>query len=253
MELLESDPPRACETLESLPLPQALEALRGARKSEPDQVEVLATWASGLADLKKRQQFVRLILLGATRPKDVSLLEYAEQALDRLGLDNDARVWVATRLALDFTFELVDDITKGDDLAKQFAWIEKNVPADRFAFAKGALGHLYQPRQALLFLNTELDKAHDDQLIAGYVESEDMRWHQGTLRIAGGRHGDTAFRLATRVRDPELRASLLTRAWTDLLKDSPEGANEILSIGELTAADRAALAPAIAARSRNTR
>ena len=96
------------------------------------------------------------------------------------------------------------------------------MPATHAAYAKGAVGHLFQPKQALIFLNGELDRFPDDDLIAGYVESADLQWHGGTLDPRGGQHGDTAFRLATRTSDPQRRIDLLTRAWTDLHKYSPQ-------------------------------
>ena len=127
------------------------------------------------------------------------------------------------------------------------------VPEDHLAFTRGALGHLYQPRQALVVLSAELEKAHDDQLIAGYVQSEGLRWHRNSLSPAGGRHGDTAFRLATKTRDPRLRAELLAQAWTDLHKDSSKAARDILALPELSAEDHAALAPVVTAQQKKAK
>jgi hypothetical protein len=150
---------------------------------------------------------------------------------------------MATRLAVDHAESILSDPAKIP--AKEMAWAESHVPADRLAFTRGALGHLYQPKQALIVLSAKLEEAHDDQLIAGYVKSEELRWQNGMLSPAGGRHGDTAFRLATKTRDPQLRAELLAPAWTDLHKDSATAAGAILTIPELSAEDRATLTPVV--------
>jgi hypothetical protein len=97
-----------------------------------------------------------------------------------------------------------------------------------------------------VYLGNQLDQSPNDDLIAGYVESEDLRWHHNTLSISGGRHGDTAFKLATRTQDPERRLALLERAWTDLNKDSAKEARAILEIPELKPDDRLALEERIA-------
>lgn len=150
---------------------------------------------------------------------------------------------------MDSIVEIINDAEKVPKA--EFDWLASVVPAVKAVYARGVAAHMYQPTQALIFLNRELDQTASDELIAGYVESEDLRWHtwgggMKGLSPEGGRHGDTAFRIATRTSDPERRVELLTRAWTDLHNDSAKAAAEILSIPELSSDDRAALKVKIA-------
>jgi hypothetical protein len=214
----------------------------------PEQTIALAGWAaSSVADVEKRRRLVRkaLWLTREIRPKDVSYLEAIRPKLLGLPLGDDDLTWVAARLALDSVFTIESNL---DKLPKaEFAWIENLLPHDHVDYAKGALGHFYHPKQALIFLSAELDKVPNDELVAGYVESSDMSWHRDSMLMpSGGRHGDTAFRLATRVQEPERRIELLVRAWTDLHKDSAQAAREILAIPELNPDDRAAVEAQVA-------
>jgi hypothetical protein len=242
-ELFESDPARGRTALAELPTAQGLYILRNAAAMSPEQTEDFIAWARNLNATDKRQKFLQFAIQSTMRRSELpdrdARLEIAARALDRIALSEDDRVWLVTRLAIDHAEKILSDPAKIP--AKEIAWAESQVPEDRLAFTRGALGHLYEPKQALIVLTAELERAHDDQLIAGYVKSEELRWHDGRLSPAGGRHGDTAFRLATKTRDPQLRAELLAQAWTDLHNDSATAARAILTIPELSVDDRATL------------
>jgi len=244
-ELLEVDPVRARPKLEAMPLPEAMSVLWQSSIKDPKQAEDFAQWASGLPDVEKRRAFVRSALLSARWPDESDPLGNVGRVLDTLPLSADESFWLAMRCARDLGPDSLKDAHRVP--TKQLEWVAKYVPEERQAYAQGALAHFYEPKAALVVLNTALDQAHDDQIIAGYVESADLQWRQDKLALSGGWQGDTGFRLATRVQDPELRGRLLGKAWTDLHGSAPEEAQKILSIPELSAADRTALEPAIAA------
>lgn len=241
--LLQADPARAYAMIEKSSVAACMETLKyAARTLNAEQTTALAKWAaSSVTDLEKRRRLVRKALW--TTPRDpankASYLEMIRPTLLGLSLSEDDLTWVAVRLALD-SGTVESDLHKVP--TKQIEWLANLLPADRIVYAMGAFGHAYNPTQALTFLNAEFDQQPNDDLIAGYVESEDMRWHQDwTLASEGGRHGETAFRLATRVQDPQRRAALLALAWRDLQKDSPQAAQQILAIPELDPNDRATL------------
>ncbi len=250
-ELFESDPARGRAALAELPTPEALKILNRVTAMSPQQTEEFVTWAQTLESPDKRPKFIHAAIQRTQLPDGETRLEFATRALARLTLADDERVWLVTRLTVDNAETILSDPAKIP--VKELEWAGSQVPEDHLAFTRGALGHLYQPRQALVVLSAELEKDHDDQLIAGYVQSEGLRWHRNSLSPAGGRHGDTAFRLATKTRDPRLRAELLAQAWTDLHKDSSKAARDILALPELSAEDHAALAPVVTAQQKKAK
>jgi RNA polymerase sigma-70 factor (ECF subfamily) len=247
--LLQADPPRAYAMLEKSPVAECMEALTYGPKLSAEQTAALAKWAaSSVTDEKKRRKLVHKALGITPREPEASRLETIRPTFVGLSLNDDDLTWVAVRLAFDTVFTIETDLTKVP--ATEIAWLEHLLPADRIVYAQGAFGHAYEPAQALIFLNGEFDKQPNDDLIAGYVESEDMRWHNGTHSLNGGRHGETAFRLATRVQDAQRRATLLAQAWKDLHDDSAQAAQEILAVPELDPNDRVALEAQAAAASK---
>jgi RNA polymerase sigma factor (sigma-70 family) len=242
--LLRADPERAYGLLERCTVPECMDALKhGLPAMESPQTLALAQWAATrLEDPEKRRRIARkaLFFTRIETPGEGEYLDSIKGTLLELPLSEDDLTWIAVRLALDSVFNISSDLEQTP--AKENAWLEKVLPSTRHEYARGALGHFYQPKQALIYLGKVLDEAPSDDLIAGYVESEDMKWHRDFMLMpAGGRHGDTAFRLATRVQDPTLRVSLLVKAWRDLQKDSAPAAQEILLIPELGESDRTAL------------
>ena len=246
--LLKADPPRAYAMLERMSWQQAMGVLESTKSAvTAEQTTALAQWARSLLDVEKRRRIVRKSLWFTRAPvsKGTSYLQGIGPTLRGLALNADDLTWIAARLALDSLGNIESDRDKVP--TAEIAWLENIVPASHAAYAKGALGHAFQPKAALIYLNAKLDQAPDDDLIAGYVESEDMKVHRDVmLTPSGGRHGDTAFRLATRVQEPERRVALLVRAWTDLRKDSAEAAQAILAIPELNADDRVAIEAQVA-------
>lgn len=246
--ILLSDAPRAYRILDKMSSERCIEVLRNAGGNlSPGQTLPFAKWAATSPDVEKRRRLVRKALwfskLAVTNADN--FLEKVVPHLRDLTLSEDDFTWVTIRLALDSCSDI------GFDLAKmpkeQIAWVERMVPQSHLAYAQGAMGHSVQPKQALGFLNAKLDEAHSDDLIAGYVESEDLKRHRDVISTpSGGNHGDTAFRLATRIQDSERRVALLVRAWRDLNKDDPKAAKQILEIPELTAHDRAAVEAQVA-------
>ncbi len=239
--LLRADPPRAYAMFAKLSAQQCTAVMsRAVGDLTNEQAGALAHWAaSSVTDPEKRCRLVRRSLwsMPESGQHNAQYLESIRPQLLALSLNADDLTWVASRLAADSTLWTESDLTK--EPKDQIAWLEKILPADHLAYAEGALGHFYQPQQALIYLNAQLDRAPNDDLIAGYVESPDMKWHQEfTLTPSGGNHGETAFRLATRVEDSGRRVDLLVKAWTDLHADSQQAARAILTIPQLHADDR---------------
>ena len=239
--LLKSDPARAYATLDEKPLSFCLATfLEAGRSLSESQLATFTQWAAALPDVEKRRQVTRQALVYApVKNAKEGKLERLNAALRGLEMNEEDATWIATRLVLDSVFRVEDDLSKVPKA--ELEWVEKNIAPARQDYVKGALGHLFEPKQALIFLGQQLDASPNDDFIAGYVESEDMRWHGGSFAVKGGRHGETAFKLAMRTSDPARRSELLVRAWTDLHKDSATAARQILEIPELDAEDRAAL------------
>lgn len=244
--LLKSDPERAYATLDKKPLSFCLAIfLEAGRSLSESQIATFTQWAAALPDVEKRRHVTRQALVYApVKNAKEGKLERLNTALRGLQMNEEDATWIATRLVLDSVFRVEDDLSKVPKA--ELEWVEKNIAPARQDYVKGALGHLFEPKQAMIFLGQQLDASPNDDLIAGYVESEDMRWHGGSFAVKGGRHGETAFKLAMRTSDPARRSELLVRAWTDLHKDSATAARQILETPELDAEDRAALETRIA-------
>ena len=237
---LRSDQKRAFALLSKMPVEKCVDAFhQSAGELDGAQMLELAIWASTQPDAEKRRTLVREVILNRavdSEEKDGRLVARGS-IIQSLGLDDDDIAWIATRWAVDSLLEAIKDAEKVPQ--SEFDWLASVVSPEKAIYAKGAAYHLYQPSLALTLLNREIDQTPSDNLIAGYVESEDLRWKHGRSGMrwsdpAGGRHGDTAFRLSTRINDPARRMDLLTRAWTDLHNDSAKAAAEILAIPELS-------------------
>lgn len=239
--LLKAEPPRAHAMLEKLSWEKGIEALQHGRDDlTPEMTVSLAAWAAtSVRDEEHRRRLVRKALWFTTteRKKGEPYLDVIRPKLLDLHLNESDLAWVAARLTVDSADDIRWDVDH--PIKAEVAWLETTVPPSQLSYAKGAIGHLYQPIQALIYLNAQLDRGADDDLVAGYVESEDLKRHRDVLQTpSGGNHGDTAFRLATRVEDPQRRVALLVRAWKDLNRDEPAAARAILSIPELHPDDR---------------
>ena len=245
--LLSTKSARAYEMMEKMSPERAAGVIHTARNSiTPEHALALAKWAVDRPDLEKRRLVVREVFWStpSSVPAGGKYLDRALPMLRALPLNDEDAAWMAVRIALDSVRMIESDITK--EAKEELEWIDKVVPSSRRDYAHGAFGHFYNPDAALSFLAAKLDEAHSDDLIAGYVESEDMKWHGSRMASNAGRHGATAFRLATRVVDIERRIPLLVRAWTDLNKDDSKKAREILTIPELCKEDRATVESQIA-------
>ena len=245
--LLKSDPERAYATLDKRPLSFCLATFDEAGRSLSEtQLATFTQWAAALPDVEKRRRITReAVRYAPVETPNEGKLERLDRVLRGLQMNEEDTTWIAMRLVLDSVWRVEDDLSKVPKA--ELEWVEKNIAPARQDYVKGALGHLFVPKQALIFLGQQLDASPNDDLIAGYVESEDMRWHPpGIDSVKDGRHGETAFKLAMRTSDPARRSELLVRAWTDLHKDSATAARQILEIPELSAEDRAALETRIA-------
>jgi RNA polymerase sigma factor (sigma-70 family) len=244
--LLARDPERGYAMLEEMKPAAIRSVLQSAANSlPPGRLQTIAEWGSQRSDVEKRRRIVRTSVgfLSRNREPDATPFSVAAPILEKLSLSDEDRAWIAARVAVDTIFDIERDPDKPPQ-AEAAAWLENHLPAELAMRAKGAVAHMLQPSAALIFLNRQLDAAPNDDLIAGYVESADLAWHGEFMKSAeskDGRHGDTAFRLATRVEDPDRRFGLLARAWEDLHKDAPSAAREILNKVGLTTEDRAAL------------
>ena len=239
--LLTSDPKRAYAKLEAMSVDRFRYALGDVRESLTDeQIQTLTKWAFSSPDAAKRRYVLGLAI--GQSVKDVprtALLEALGSHMHKMRLSEDDVVWLGARFVMGSSTMFQKEVSKG-----QIEWVENNIPPSRQPYVKGAIAHIFQPSQALIEIGRQLDQAPSDDLIAGYVESEDLGNHG--MGSKPGRHGDTAFKLATRTHDPTRRIELLVRAWTDLHKDSSKAAQEILETPELMQADRELLEERIA-------
>ena len=239
--LLTSVPKRAYAKLETMSPDHCSLVLSDVRDSlTAEQIESLSQWALALRDSEKRRQvlFQTIIFASMDVARDARLEAWGKGML-KLPFTDDDRAWMGARMVMASATMFQKEITKAE-----VEWVEKNIPSSRQTYVKGAIAHLFPPPQALIELGKQLDQAPSDDLIAGYVESDRLGKHG--MGSKPGRHGDTAFKLATRTNDPTRRIELLVRAWTDLHKDSAKAAQEILETPELMQADRELLVERIA-------
>jgi RNA polymerase sigma factor (sigma-70 family) len=244
--LLARDPQRAYEILEEM-TPHAIRPTLEFAVPDlpPGRLQEIAEWGCQREDLEKRRRIVRLSVRLMTRDRrhGESPFSVAGPILEKLPLADEDRAWIVSRIAVDTAFGIKRD-PKDLEQAEIIAWLDRHLPSDLATRAKGAAAHMLQPSVALTFLNQQIDAAPNDDLIAGYVESPDLKWHDEWTKSADprdGHHGETAFRLAARVQDAARRFELLAMAWEDLHKDAPAIARDILHKADLMPEDRTAL------------
>ena len=237
-----ADPQRAFSKLEAMSVDRCISVLGNARDVlGAEQIQSLSRWALTLSDVEKRRQVLirttgRVVFAVPSDPKR----EVWEKALLALPANADDKAWMGARLLAGSAPSSQNEITKAE-----VEWVERNIAPSHQTYVKGAIARLFPPTQALIELGKQLDKTPNDDLIAGYVESEDIRPHDSdssSFRKAS----DTAFKLATRTNDSVRRIELLVRAWTDLHKASLKAAQSILDSPELKQTDRVLLEGRIA-------
>jgi RNA polymerase sigma-70 factor, ECF subfamily len=242
--LVVSDPSKAFAMLDEMPLQECVAALESADHSWNRQQSLsLAKWASGLADADKRRHIVRkavaLVPVSFSESKSDERIAAWTGALGTLALNDSDIAWIAPRVLLD-SFRSFQADTKAAPVTA-VEWVRTNVAVSHRSYATGVLGRWFRPKQALAFLEQRLDAGDGDDLIAGYVESDDVHWRRYSLPKAEGRHSEIAFKLAAQTKDPRKRTEWVLRSWNVIHRESATTAREVLEHVDLTAEDRAAL------------
>ena len=228
-----SDPERAFKLMENLKTSDCYTVLRLSNGIfPPDQHLPMARWATSLSDVEKRRALITEALRMRWRADGESegkFMESSEETLLGLGLDDDDLVQVATRIA--------DNRNNSKGLRKQsFPWIEKILPPNRAAYAKGMLiGRLGLSIDEHAMLAEEAGKENGDEAVAGFIEHLDPN---GGAHIVGQpSHSEIGFQVALRVKDPARRLELLSAAWAIFQAMSQEKAASVLESANLSAAE----------------
>ena len=244
--LLTSDPTRACAMLEKMSMKRCESVLNELQELDrEEQSTALLPWALKLQDVVKRREILMWTIraaYGSTELRKDNSLQTEWARVRGFNLTEGETVWIGTRL-----LNMFGNSEEGTHSA-HIEWVEKNIPSARQSYVKGTLHRWFSPENALAILSKQLDEFPDDEVIAGYVESDDISGpvHIFNMDEHAQACAETAFKLATRTSDPLRRIDLLLKAWMEFKEKmnffkqaDPE--QELLNRPELSPTDRVML------------
>ena len=240
--LLASEPERAFQKMESIPVQDCIAAVGHVSangKLGDNAFRQFAKLAAQVGDTDKRQRLVFQTLfergwtIFTEGNRKELIMERSEGLLRELQLgDEDYKVIVSWLAASSRTPPTPPTM----HASRAFPWLEKMLPPGTAGYAKGTsmLG-FSQQKELFKVLSDEFERTADDDLIAGYV---DKTSYGGSWNADGPSQGETAFRLAMLVRDPERRIALMSTAWPVFRAHSLKNAEKVFQSSELTDEER---------------